>query len=147
MSQVSTLNSFGKEIFDLTDSACGREASKLQALRIQRRKLQVISTQVLPKVVPVLIGDLLSREIEYGATNPPMYTLEVFTKKGTDQNKAREYIFEKTGMIPAVYDKGTHYVTNQKLTLQILKEISDSDDVFEITGEYSDNCGSIGPTH
>jgi hypothetical protein len=124
MSQVPTLNSFGKEIFDLRDSACGREASKLQALRIQR-KLQVISTQVLPKVVPVLIGDLLSREIGYGATNPPMYTLEVFTKKGT----------------------GTHYVTNQKLTLQILKEISDSDDVFEITGEYSDNYRSIGPTH
>ena len=125
MSQISTLSSFGKEIFDLTDSACGREASKLQALRIQRRKLQVISTQVLPKVVPVLIGDLLSREIEYGATNPPMYTLEVFTKKGT----------------------GTHYVTNQKLTLQILKEISDSDDVLEITGEYSGNCGSIRPAH
>jgi hypothetical protein len=50
-------------------------------------------------------------------------------------------------MIPAVYDKGTHYVTNQKLTLQILKEISDSDDVLEITCEYSGSYGSIGPTH
>lgn len=49
-------------------------------------------------------------------------------------------------MIPAVYDKGTYYVTNQKLTLQIRKEISNSDDVLEITGEYSGNCGSIGPT-
>jgi hypothetical protein len=98
-------------------------------------------------VVPGLIGDLLSREVEYGPSNAPMYTLEVFTKKGIDQNKSREYIFEKTGMMPGVYDKGTHFVTNQKLTLQILKEISDSDDVLEITGEYSGNCGSIGPTH
>ena len=125
MSQISTLSSFGKEIFDLTDSAIGRELAELHALRIQRRKLQVIYTQVLPKVVPGLIGDLLSREIDYGSGNPPMYTLEVFTKKGTDQKKAIGYIFQKTGMIPAVYDKGTHYVTNQKLTLQILKEISE----------------------
>lgn len=140
MSQVPTLNSFGKEIFDLTDSACGREASELQPLRIQRRKLQIIYTQVLPKVLPGLIGDLLSREVEYWPTNPAMYILQVFTKKGTDQNKAREYIFEKTDMIPAVYDKGTYYVTNQKLTLQIRKEISNSDDVLEITDEGRRSC-------
>jgi hypothetical protein len=88
MSQISTLSSFGKEIFDLTDSASGREAAELHALRIQRHKLHVIYTQVLPKVVPGLIGDLLSREIEYGPGNPPMYTIEVFTKKGTDSKKA-----------------------------------------------------------
>ena len=98
-------------------------------------------------MVPGLIGDFLSREIEYGPDNPPMYTLEVFTKKGTDPKKARDYIYKKTGMVPGVYDKGTHYVTNQKLTLQILKEISDCEDVLEITGEYSGSCGSIGPTH
>jgi hypothetical protein len=62
MSQISALSSFGKEIFDLTDYASGREAAELYALRIQRQKLQVIYTQVLPKVVPGLIGDLLSRE-------------------------------------------------------------------------------------
>jgi hypothetical protein len=151
MSQILTSTAFGKEIFDITDSAIGREAAELHALRIQRRKLQAIYTQVLPKVVPGLIGDLLSREVEYGTGSnddvSPMYTLEVFTRKGTDPEKAREYIFQKTGMIPAVYDKGTHYVTNQKLTLQILKEISDCDDVLEVTGEYSGSCGSIGPTH
>ena len=147
MSQISALSSFGKEIFDLTDYASGREAAELYALRIQRQKLQVIYTQVLPKVVPGLIGDLLSREIDCEPGNAPMYTLEVFTRKRTDSKKAIAYVFQKTGMIPAVYDKGTHYVTNQKLTLQILKEISDSDDVLEITGEYSGSCGSIGPTH
>lgn len=143
---------FGKEIFELTGSGIGKESVELNALRIQRKKLQAIYTQVLPKVVPGLIGDLLSREMEYDQPSNnnaegPMYTLEVFTKNGTDQEKAKNYIFQKTGMRPAVYDKGTHYVTNQKLTLEILKEISDSDDVLEITGEYSGSWGSIGPIH
>jgi hypothetical protein len=143
---------FGKEIFELTGSGIGKESVELNALRIQRKKLQAIYTQVLPKVVPGLIGDLLSREMEYNQPSnnnaeAPMYTLEVFTKNGTDPEKAKNYIFQKTGMRPAVYDKGTHYVTNQKLTLEILKEISDSDDVLEITGEYSGSWGSIGPIH
>src|ERR687885_2591056 len=113
MSQIVTSTAFGKEIFDITDSAIGREAAELHALKIQRQKLQAIYTQVLPKVVPGLIGDLLSREMEYnqpGNNNAeaPMYTLEVFTKNGTDPEKAKNYIFQKTGMRPAVYDKGTH---------------------------------------
>ncbi|MDQ3869141.1 MAG: hypothetical protein M3250_06250 [Thermoproteota archaeon] len=143
---------YGKEIFELTGSGIGKESVELNALRIQRKKLQAIYTQVLPKVVPGLIGDLLSREMEYNQPSNnnaegSMYTLEVFTKNGTDPEKAKNYIFQKTGMRPAVYDKGTHYVTNQKLTLEILKEISDSDDVLEITGEYSGSWGSIGPIH
>ncbi len=143
---------YGKEIFELTGSGIGKESVELNALRIQRKKLQAIYTQVLPKVVPGLIGDLLSREMEYNQPSnnnaeAPMYTLEVFTKNGTDPEKAKNYIFQKTGMRPAVYDKDTHYVTNQKLTLEILKEISDSDDVLEITGEYSGSWGSIGPIH
>ncbi|MGE5635065.1 MAG: hypothetical protein ACM3VV_07515 [Deltaproteobacteria bacterium] len=40
-------------------------------------------------------------------------------------------------MVPAVYDKDTHYVTNQKLTLEILKEISDCEEVLQISGEYT----------
>ena len=82
----------------------------------------------LPKVDPNLIHDLLTRQQE----NPqvtPMYMVEVFTKRGIDSQAARNYIFEKTGMVAAVYDHGTHYVTNQKLTLEMLKEISNSEDV------------------
>ena len=56
---------FGKEIFELTGSGIGKESVELNALRIQRKKLQAIYTQVLPKVVPGLIEDLLSREMEY----------------------------------------------------------------------------------
>ena len=50
-------------------------------------------------------------------------------------------------MVPSIYDKGTHYVTNQKLTLEMLKEISDCDDVLEVAGEYSGSCSSVGSVH
>jgi hypothetical protein len=40
--------------------------------------------------------------------------LEVFTKEGIDSQKAKDFIFQKTGMMPAICDSGTHYVTNQK---------------------------------
>jgi hypothetical protein len=56
-----------------------------------------------------------------------MYNIEVFTKRRLDTNAPTEYLYKKTDMLPAVYDKGTHYVTNQKLTLEVLKEISDNE--------------------
>ena len=94
MSQApATLSSSGKEIFDLTDSAIWREAAQLHALRIQHQKLQAIYTQVLAKAAPGLIDDLLSPEIEYEPGNVPMCTLEVFTRKKTDLEEAREYIY------------------------------------------------------
>ena len=72
--------------------------------------------------------------------------VEVFTKPGVDTEAAKKYI-EKTGMVPAVYDKGTHYVTNHKLTLQMLKEISDSGDVLEVAGDYTENITARGSSH
>ena len=48
-------------------------------------------------------------------------------------------------MLPAVYDKSTHYVTNQKLTLEMLKEISNNEDVVQVSGEYTGCYASIGP--
>ena len=50
-------------------------------------------------------------------------------------------------MIPSIHDHGTHYITNQKLTLEILKEISDCEDVLEVAGEYSGSCVPIGSVH
>ena len=76
-----------------------------------------------------------------------MYMIEVFTKPGLDTEEVRSYIIGKTGMSPAIYDKGTHYVTNQELTLDMLKEISDSEDVIEVTGEYTGGLGGYGASH
>jgi hypothetical protein len=134
-------------MFELTT----KYALELHRLRIEHEKLYAVYNTILPKVKPALIADLLSREIGYyhsdGKKNAPMYTVEVFTKKGIDTEKAKMYIIQKTGMVPSIYDHGTHYVTNQKLTLEILKEISDCEDVLEVAGEYSGSCGSIGSVH
>lgn len=120
--------------------------SKLLDLKEQFERLQNKYQEYLPKVDADVINDLLIRQRE----NPvitPTYMLEVFTKEGTDSQKAKDFIFQKTGIMPAIYDNGTHYVTNQKLTLEMLKEISDAEDVLEVTGEYTGSIGGYGPSH
>ena len=142
-------------MFELTKRVNGQQQQQqqtlqLQWLRIEYEKLYAIYKTILPKVKPALIADLLSREKDYHnnrKTTSPTYTVEVFTKNGIDSEQAKMYIIQKTGMAPSIYDHGTHYVTNQKLTLEMLKEISDCDDVLEVTGEYSGSCGSIGSVH
>jgi hypothetical protein len=120
--------------------------TELVEIKGQFEQLQKKYKEHMPKVDPALVDDLLLRQME----NPdvvPMYLLEVFTKEGLDTEEVRNYIIGKTGMSPAIYDNGTHYVTNQKLTLDILKEISDSEDVLEVTGEYTGGLGSYGASH
>ena len=73
--------------------------------------------------------------------------VEMFTEEGTDEEAKREFIIRKTGMAPAIYDKGTHYVTNQKLTLELLNELAEPDDVLEITGDFTGNLSGVGASH
>ena len=100
------------------------------------------------KLDPILVHDLLSRQQQQGKTDSaPFYLVEIFTKKGTDDEKKREYIIRKTGMAPTIYDHGTHYVTNHKLTLELLNELSEPEDVVGITGYYTGNLSGVGATH
>ena len=39
-----------------------------------------------------------------------MYKIETFTRKGANVTKIKKAILHKTGMVPDVYDSGTHYV-------------------------------------
>ena len=112
-------------MFELTtECAKGQQTTlQLHRLRIEHEKLYAIYNTILQKVKPALIADLLTREIDYyhsDGKNAPMYTVEVFTKKEIDSEEAKMYIIQKTGMVPSIHDHGTHYVTNQKLTLEIL---------------------------
>jgi hypothetical protein len=100
----------------------------------------------LPKVDPYLVYDLLLRQQKNPATLF-MYNIEVFTRQAINTNAAKEYVYKKTDMVPAVYDKGTHYVTNQKLTLEMLKEISDCKEVLQVSGEYTGCSASTGTSH
>ena len=115
-------------------------------LQYEFQELQKKYQQYLPKVDPALVNDLLLRKMEYPGV-VPMYLVEVFTKSGLNTEEVRTYIINKTGMSPAIYDNGTHYVTNQKLTLDMLKEISDTEDVLEVKGEYTGGLGSYGASH
>jgi hypothetical protein len=120
--------------------------SEVIEIRDQFLELQKKYRQYLPKVDPALIDDLLLRQVE----NPnvvPMYMVEVFTRPGLNTEEVRSYIISKTGMSPAIYDNGTHYVTNQKLTLEMLKEISDSEEVIEVVGGFTGGLGSYGASH
>lgn len=120
--------------------------SEVVEIKDQFLELQNKYRQYLPKVDPALIDDLLLRQVE----NPnvvPMYMVEVFTKPGLNTEEVRSYIISKTGMSPAIYDNGTHYVTHQKLTLEMLKEISDSDEVIEVVGEFTSGLGGYGASH
>lgn len=73
--------------------------------------------------------------------------LEVFTQSGVDSEHIKNIILEKTGVTPAIYDNGTHYVTNQKLTLEMLKEISDHNDVVAVAGDYTEAITGLGSSH
>jgi len=121
-------------------------SSEMLEIKDQFLELQKRYQKYLPKVDPELIDDLLLRQMENTGVTP-IYMVEVFTKPGLNTEEVRSYIIDKTGMSPAIYDSGTHYVTNQKLTLEILKEISDSEDVIEVTGEYTGGLGGYGGSH
>ena len=108
--------------------------------------LETLYHTSFPKSDPSLIHDLL-RRLQKNPNVPPIYMVEVFTKSSVNPEAAKKYIFEKTGMVPAIYENGTHYVTNHRLTLEVLKEISDSDDVLEVAGDYTGNITVMGPSH
>jgi hypothetical protein len=134
------------ETMSSSSSASAKEEVGLDELKDQFEELQKKYRQYLPKVDPALLDDLLLRQMENPGVTP-MYMVEVFTEPGLNTEEVRRYIINKTGMSPAIYDNGTHYVTNQELTLDILKEISDSEDVVEVTGDYTGGLGSYGASH
>jgi hypothetical protein len=120
--------------------------AELQEIRSVFQGLESLYSTYLPKADPILIHDLLIRE-KKDAKIVPLYMVEIFTRPGTDSELIKNRIFDKTGMLPAIYDKGTHYVTNQRLTLEILKEICDSEEVLEVTGDYTGSITGVGASH
>ncbi|MDQ3966814.1 MAG: carboxypeptidase-like regulatory domain-containing protein [Thermoproteota archaeon] len=107
-------------------------------------ELQKKYQELLPKVDPNLINDLLLRQME----NPgvaPIYMVEVFLEPGIDSQKVRETILQETGMAPAIYDNGTHIAVHHTLTLETLERISNREGVIEVTGEY--DTGSWAASH
>lgn len=120
---------------------------ELEELNLQSAKLAVTYRRIFYKIDPALVFDLVTR-LQQDPKNPkPMYTVEVFTKHGTDPQKSRDHILRTTGSVPAIYDKGTHYVSHHRLNLEILKKLNDIDYVLEVMGDYTGSGASIGPQH
>ena len=60
---------------------------ELQGLRNQKEKIEASYQEIFPKVDPYLVHDLVLRMYQDPVKNKnkgPMYTVEVFTKVGTD---------------------------------------------------------------
>ena len=122
---------------------------ELQGLRNQK-KIEASYHEIFPNVDPYLVHDLLLRMYQdpiKNKTKGPMYTVEVFTKQGTDSQKCKDHILATTGTVPGIYDKGTHYVTHMRLTLEILKKLNDFDYVLGIMGNYTGSNPSMGPRY
>ena len=122
------------------------ESQEIREIKRVYAGLQTLYHTYFPKSDPYLVHDLV-RRLEKNPEVTPIYMVEVFTKPGINPETAKKYIFDKTGMVPAIFENGTLFVTNQKLTLEMLKEISDSDDVLEVAGDYTGNITARGSSH
>jgi hypothetical protein len=117
--------------------------NELQQIRRAFQGLQTLYQIHLPKVDSALIHDLLIRELnkksdDISLTLPPFYIVEIRTQKGTDQEKMKNMIFEKTGFLPSIHENGTHYIANMRLSLELLKEMCESQEgIVRITGDYT----------
>jgi len=131
------------------DSGISKQLNELKGLNIQKEKIDASYREVFPKVDPYFVHDIFlrMREDPTYKDKGPMYTVEVFTKEGTDTEESRRHISRTTGMAPAIYDKGTHYVTHMRMTPEILKKLNDFEHVLEIYGTYTGTDASIGPAH
>jgi hypothetical protein len=120
---------------------------KLEELRTQTQNLGKAYRELFPKVDPAFVYDLILRLSENPDNNAPVYTVEVFTIEGTNPEKSKERILQTTGTIPAIYDNGTHYVSTQRMTLEMLKKLNDIDYVLEVMGDFTGGASSTGPRH
>ena len=132
--------------YSLTGMTSMPEYQEIKEIKRVYAGLQTLYHTYFPKSDPYLVHDLV-RRLEKNPEVTPIYMVEVFTKPGINPETAKKYIFDKTGMVPAIFENGTLFVTNQKLTLEMLKEICDSDDVLEVAGDYTGNITARGSSH
>ncbi len=88
----------------------------------------------LSKVQLRFLFELMSHQLTHPEQVPTL-RLELLYRKGIDvETKVRE-LSEKLDRVPQVYDSGTHFVIEPRLTLQGIEEIARDDDIEFITGD------------
>jgi len=123
------------------------QESQLDELRLQTQRLSEAYRKLFPKVDSAFVYDLILRLEQNPNDSAPIYTVEVFTKEGTNPEKSKDHIVQTTGTVPSIYDNGTHYVSTHRITLEILKKLNDIDYVEEVMGDYTGSASSLGPRH
>jgi hypothetical protein len=123
------------------------QTSKLDELKLRTQQLGEAYRDLFPKVDPSFVYDLIIRLVRNPKDSAPIYTVEVFTKEGTNPEKSKDHILQTTGTVPSIYDNGTHYVSTHRMTLEILKKLNDIDYVLEVMGDYTGSSSSIGARH
>jgi hypothetical protein len=108
--------------------------------------LQTLYQIHLPKVDSSLIHDLLIRELnkksDHLSTLPPFYIVDIRTESGTNQEKMKNMIFDKTGFLPSITENGTHYVANMRLNLELLRQFCEYEEgIVKITEDYTGGIG------
>ena len=101
-------------------------------------------TEALPKVDQRLIIDMLHR---LKSDDSPMYTIEIFLRERPNADEVKSIITEGLGVMPALYDRGTHIVVAHRFNLQMLEFISKNLNVEKIRGTFTGagRGASIGP--
>jgi hypothetical protein len=120
--------------------------TELQEIKNSLQALETLYHTYFPKVDPALLHEILMHEQEESG-RAPFYMVEVFTKKGTDSQWCKDHIWNTTGFVPAIYDNGTHFATNMRLTSDILKRLNDFDFVIEVSGDYTGTPTGRGASH
>jgi hypothetical protein len=115
--------------------------SQMNEIRYVFHGLETLYQTYFPKVDPVLLHGLLVRE-EEKSERAPFYMVEVFTKPGTDSEWCKDHIWKTTGFVPAIYDKGTHYL---KECIHQIGKLDRSAIEEMVTGYYVD--GKISESH
>jgi hypothetical protein len=56
----------------------------------------------------------------------------------------KNVIFEKTGFLPLITENGTNYVANMRSSLELLKQMCESQEgIVRITGDYTGGISGI----
>jgi nitrite reductase (NO-forming) len=104
-------------------------------------EFQTACKTILPKVDPLLVEDMILHQ-QRSPQEQPMYTIDILSDGGRNPDDVKTDILADTGMVPSIYEHGTHYIVNQKICLETLEKIQKYPDVQEIKGEYSGSYAS-----
>ncbi len=98
----------------------------IEDLRQKFHEYKNVMETCLPQVDKKLITEILYLMEKEKA---PVYTLEIFLKENSKTGKIREIVTRHTEENVAFYEGGTHVVAAHKITLQLLRELCENNDV------------------